>query len=173
MTTSRSLPCLPALAQPRRRLVGLTLAASLWLSACAVLGPEQRPYHAFEFGVAPGAGTVQHLRWHYSDITSLGEKPVAVGRNLPFVLRRQAMPVPEVFEASWQTADGQWRLARLPVRSVLKHRVEGHSLLFWVTAEGVRGEYITYTPRGDQTEVFAEVRATPVDEAAAKAVSAP
>lgn len=163
-------PAAPATTSQRRR-TGLTLAAGLLLSACAGLGPEQRPYHAFELGVAPSAGTVKHLRWHYSDITTLGEHPVAVGSNVPFVLRRQAMPVPEVFEASWQTADGQWHLARLPVRSVLRHRVEGHSLLFWVTADGVRGEYITYTPRGDQREALGEVRAADTDAATAARVA--
>ena len=169
MRATRLTPTAPAAASLRRR-PWLPLAACLLLSACAALGPEHRPYHAFELGVAPSAGTVQHLRWHYGDITTLGERPVAVGSNVPFVLRRQAMPVPEVFEASWQTADGQWHLARLPVRSVLRHRVEGHSLLFWVTTDGVRGEYITYTPRGDQRELLGEVRAGSTDETTAARV---
>lgn len=170
MPPTRGLPA-PVTTPSLRRRAWLPLAASALLAACAGLGPEGRPYHAFELGVAKNAGTVQHLRWQYGDITSLGEKPVAMGTGRAFALRRQAMPVPEVFEARWQGADGQWRLARLPVRSVLRHRVEGHSLLFWITADGLRGEYITYTPRGDVSEPLGEVRAELADEATAARIA--
>lgn len=150
--------------------------ALLLLSACAVLAACSsldggRPYHAFELGVAPEAGTVQHLRWRYGELESR-EKPVAVGSSVPFVLRRQTMPVPDAFEASWQAADGTWRRVCLPVRPHIRRGVEGHSLLFWVTADGARGEFVTYTPRGDQRDRFATAPARVIDAAAAQPLAA-
>ncbi|RTL39087.1 MAG: hypothetical protein EKK53_17690 [Burkholderiales bacterium] len=151
------LPRLPALP---------LLAACAVLAACSSL-EGGRPYHAFELGVAPEAGTVQHLRWRYGELEG-GEKPIAVGSHVPFVLRRQTMPVPDAFEASWQAADGSWRRVCLPVRRHVQRGVEGHSLLFWLTADGAHGEFVTYTPRGDQRERFAAAAARVVDAAAAQ-----
>ena len=147
----------------------LILAAGL-LTACAA-GPEPgRPYHAFELGLERGAGTLAHLRWHYGDLAP-GEKPQAVATGIPFVLRRQTMPVPALFEASWQAADGGWRRVQLPVRDRLRQGVAGHRVMVWITADGARGEFVTYTPRGDLREPFAEVPATPVTAEEAAAVS--
>jgi len=166
-------------ARGRRRLLSrwglaVLLGLPVLLGACA-LRPDAAsdgPYHAFELGVAKDAGTLLHLRWHYGDIVSW-QKPAVVGNGIPFVLRRQPMPVPEFFEASWQEADGRWFLARVPVRPRLKATVEGHSVLFMVTAAGVTGALVTYTPRGDQNEVFAQVSAQAVGQAEAAAIGLP
>lgn len=151
------------------RHAALLLTAGTVLTACSSL-EGGRPYHAFELGVAPEAGTLQHLRWRYGELESR-EKPVAVGNPVPFVLRRQTMPVPEAFEASWQAADGSWQRVCLPVRRHIRRGVEGHSLMFWVTPDGARGEFVTYTPRGDQREPFATARARVIDAAAAQPLS--
>lgn len=160
---------LPASLRSRLRLsLLLPLVASAVLTACVHLGPDGRQYHAFELGVDREAGRVQHLRWRYGfQDTGDGEKPLAVGSSSPFLLHRDLMTVPEVFEASWQAADGRWRWACLPVRSLLHRGVEGHSLLFWVTVDGVRGEYVTYTPRGDERQTFTAVTALATDAATA------
>jgi hypothetical protein len=163
------------LLRPRPTLASrrvLLLAPLMTLAACAGVGAPALPYHAFELGVTAKAGTLRHLRWHYGDIRS-GDKTVAVGTGIPFTLRRQPMPVPDFCDISWQAADGTWRLAHVPVRGQLRAPVEGHSVLFMVEPDGVRGEWITYTPRGDQRELFARVSARVVDEATAVGVGLP
>lgn len=114
-------------------------------------------------------GPLQHLRWHYGDIQP-HEMPVARATGIPFVLRRQSMPVPEFFDVSWQAADGQWRLAHVPVGSRLPASPQGRSVLFMIDGDQVTGDLVFYTPYGDKLEPFARATATVVSAAAASAI---
>lgn len=158
----------PTLLQPHLRRAAV-LASLALLVGCASGIPEARPYHAFELGVSKDAGTIRHLRWHYGDL-SPGEVGQVVGTGIPFVLRRQNMPVPAFFEASWQSADDSWHRVKLPVQGQIQRSVKGHSVLFMIANEQVRGEFVTYTARGDVNERFASAAPATVTEAEALAV---
>lgn len=139
----------------RRRIMLGLLGAGLMsvLDGCAAAGPNAKVYHGLQIEVHKSVGRANNIRYSYGD-EFVDATVSSAGSIASFEDYTAPMHIPEKFEISWETQDGETHEAKVPVRSRLPGSVENKTLVFVIMSDHVEGYIGVSTPFGQKRERF-------------------
>ncbi len=121
------------------------------IEACAA-DPNKKVRHGFELDVDKSVGKAINVRFTYGEeLKDQGPKTMGFPGGMT---HRTEMRIPEEFEISWETMDGNKHTAKVPVRSLLPGSIEDKKVLFVIFQDHIEGYVSTYTPYGPKRERF-------------------
>ena len=123
------------------------------LTGCATTVTNARVRHGLQIELDKSVGQATNIRYTYGDEFVDQVKPVAssIGAFITYIA---LMHVPEKFQVSWETANGEKHEATVPVRSSIRRPIANKNIVFVIMHDYVEG-YVGVTTRyGQMRERF-------------------
>ena len=133
-------------------ITGCVLMVNINGCAMAETGDE-KVYHGFSIRVGIGAPEARNIRYRYGDLGWRDAIVSAPPAGIETV--RTPMVVPNDFEISWETPEGNHYEFKVPVRSKISSDIKGKTVLFEIMKDHVEGYLVTPLPNfQDKSERF-------------------
>lgn len=132
-------------------LLGVTLMNSI--QGCATTDANEPVFHGFEIELDKSVKQARNIVYSYGDDMVKVKKPSAIPMGA-WTSYMAPMRIPEEFEVSWETPDGQKYAAKVPVRSRLPGSIKNKSIRFVIKQGYVEGYVVVYAEGPAKKELF-------------------